>query len=116
MAAFSPKRKHDQLPANVKLFLDCNHKPVITDPNDAIWNRVNGDRNKLSSTKWEKTGGLSMATSYCLQRFASRSFSSSLYRTVRDRPGRVEVGREAAFRLARIERPDLRVSDDDLCL
>ena len=23
-----------------KLFLDCNHKPVITDPNDAIWNRV----------------------------------------------------------------------------
>ena len=22
------------------LFLDCNHKPVITDPNDAIWNRV----------------------------------------------------------------------------
>jgi P4 family phage/plasmid primase-like protien len=23
-----------------KLFLDCNHKPVITDPTDAIWNRV----------------------------------------------------------------------------
>jgi len=23
-----------------KLFLDCNHRPVITDPNDAIWNRV----------------------------------------------------------------------------
>jgi P4 family phage/plasmid primase-like protien len=23
-----------------KLFLDCNHKPVIADPNDAIWNRV----------------------------------------------------------------------------
>jgi putative DNA primase/helicase len=23
-----------------KLFLDCNHKPIITDPNDAIWNRV----------------------------------------------------------------------------
>ena len=23
-----------------KLFLDCNHKPVISDPNDAIWNRV----------------------------------------------------------------------------
>jgi P4 family phage/plasmid primase-like protien len=23
-----------------KLFLDCNHKPVIVDPNDAIWNRV----------------------------------------------------------------------------
>lgn len=23
-----------------KLFLDCNHKPEITDPNDAIWNRV----------------------------------------------------------------------------
>jgi len=23
-----------------KLLLDCNHKPVITDPNDAIWNRV----------------------------------------------------------------------------
>jgi P4 family phage/plasmid primase-like protien len=23
-----------------KLFLDCNQRPVITDPNDAIWNRV----------------------------------------------------------------------------
>ena len=23
-----------------KLFLDCNHRPVITDPNDAIWDRV----------------------------------------------------------------------------
>lgn len=23
-----------------KLFVDCNHRPVITDPNDAIWNRV----------------------------------------------------------------------------
>jgi len=23
-----------------KLFLDCNHKPIIADPNDAIWNRV----------------------------------------------------------------------------
>jgi putative DNA primase/helicase len=23
-----------------KIFLDCNHKPAITDPNDAIWNRV----------------------------------------------------------------------------
>jgi putative DNA primase/helicase len=23
-----------------KLFLDCNHRPVITGPNDAIWNRV----------------------------------------------------------------------------
>jgi len=23
-----------------KLVLDCNHKPVITDPNDAIWNRI----------------------------------------------------------------------------
>lgn len=23
-----------------KLFLDCNHRPVIADPNDAIWNRV----------------------------------------------------------------------------
>jgi putative DNA primase/helicase len=23
-----------------KLFLDCNHRPVITDPNDAIWNRM----------------------------------------------------------------------------
>jgi putative DNA primase/helicase len=23
-----------------KLFLDCNDRPVITDPNDAIWNRV----------------------------------------------------------------------------
>lgn len=23
-----------------KLFLDCNHRPVITDPTDAIWNRV----------------------------------------------------------------------------
>jgi putative DNA primase/helicase len=23
-----------------KLFLDCNHRPVITDPNDAVWNRV----------------------------------------------------------------------------
>ena len=23
-----------------KLFLDCNHRPVITYPNDAIWNRV----------------------------------------------------------------------------
>lgn len=23
-----------------KSFLDCNHKPVITDPNDAIWKRV----------------------------------------------------------------------------
>ena len=23
-----------------KLLLDCNHRPVITDPNDAIWNRV----------------------------------------------------------------------------
>jgi putative DNA primase/helicase len=23
-----------------KLFLDCNDKPVITDPNDAVWNRV----------------------------------------------------------------------------
>jgi P4 family phage/plasmid primase-like protien len=23
-----------------KLFLDCNHRPVITDPSDAIWNRV----------------------------------------------------------------------------
>jgi putative DNA primase/helicase len=23
-----------------KLFLDCNHKPVIVNPNDAIWNRV----------------------------------------------------------------------------
>jgi P4 family phage/plasmid primase-like protien len=23
-----------------KLFLDCNHRPVISDPNDAIWNRV----------------------------------------------------------------------------
>ena len=31
MITFSPTHK---------LFLDCNHKPVITDPNDAIWNRV----------------------------------------------------------------------------
>jgi putative DNA primase/helicase len=31
MITFQPK---------YKLFLDCNHKPVITDPNDAIWNRV----------------------------------------------------------------------------
>jgi P4 family phage/plasmid primase-like protien len=23
-----------------KLFLDCNHKPNVTDPNDAVWNRV----------------------------------------------------------------------------
>ncbi|MCC6591157.1 MAG: bifunctional DNA primase/polymerase [Bryobacterales bacterium] len=23
-----------------KLFLDCNHRPVISDPNDAVWNRV----------------------------------------------------------------------------
>lgn len=31
MIAFQPTHK---------LFLDCNHRPVITDPNDAIWNRV----------------------------------------------------------------------------
>jgi putative DNA primase/helicase len=23
-----------------KIFLDCNHRPVIADPNDAIWNRI----------------------------------------------------------------------------
>jgi len=23
-----------------KTFLDCNHRPVVTDPNDAIWNRM----------------------------------------------------------------------------
>ena len=23
-----------------KLFLDCNHKPTVSDPNDAIWNRL----------------------------------------------------------------------------
>jgi putative DNA primase/helicase len=23
-----------------KIFLDCNHRPVITDPDDAVWNRV----------------------------------------------------------------------------
>src|SRR3954447_7584379 len=23
-----------------KLFLDCNDRPIITDPNDAIWNRA----------------------------------------------------------------------------
>lgn len=31
MISFSPTHK---------LFLDCNHKPVITNPNDAVWNRV----------------------------------------------------------------------------
>ncbi|MGA7408883.1 MAG: phage/plasmid primase, P4 family, partial [Bryobacteraceae bacterium] len=31
MITFSPTHK---------LFLDCNHRPVIRDPNDAVWNRV----------------------------------------------------------------------------
>jgi putative DNA primase/helicase len=51
-----------------KLFLDCNHKPVITDPNDAIWNRVKCipfkvqipeteiDRGLLTKLKTERPG------------------------------------------------------------
>jgi putative DNA primase/helicase len=36
-----------------KIFLDCNHKPVITDPNDAIWNRVKCIPFKIQITEGE---------------------------------------------------------------
>jgi P4 family phage/plasmid primase-like protien len=41
-----------------KLFLDCNHKPVIADPNDAIWNRVKCIPFKIQIPKEEIDTGL----------------------------------------------------------
>ena len=41
-----------------KLFLDCNHRPVIADPNDAIWNRVKCIPFKIQIPKEEIDTGL----------------------------------------------------------